>query len=89
VFTARLYVKAYGYTTLRTRTSTDWLHLRGALRGRCTGCDARTSTGCDARTSADWLHLRGALRCAVVAFARCGLVAVASADGAMLLTEGF
>jgi hypothetical protein len=49
------------------------------MRGRCTGCDARTST--------DWLHLRDALRgrycamrCAVVvrdamrglvAFARC------------------
>jgi len=50
--------------------------LRDAVRGRCTGCDARTSadwlhlrdavrgrcTGCDARTSADWLHLRDAVR---------------------------
>jgi hypothetical protein len=59
-------------------TSADWLHLRNAQRGHCTGCDARTSadwlhlrnalrchcTGCDAWTSADWLHLRGSLRCA-------------------------
>ena len=29
--------------------------LRDAVRGRCTGCDARTS--------ADWLHLRDAVRC--------------------------
>ena len=28
--------------------------LRDAVRGRCTGCDARTS--------ADWLHLRDAVR---------------------------
>ena len=53
---------------------TDWLHLRDALRGRCTGCDALRGrctgcdalrgrcTGCDARTSADRLHLRDALR---------------------------
>jgi len=54
------------------------LHLRDALRGRCTGCDAQTSAdwlhlrdalrgrcaGCDTLTSADWLHLRDALRCA-------------------------
>ena len=61
-----------------------------AMRGRCTGCDALTSTdllylrdalrgrctGCDARTSTDWLHLRDALR---------GVVA--SAGSAMLLSE--
>jgi hypothetical protein len=44
-------------------TSEDWLHLRGALRGRCTGCDTRTS--------ADWLHLLGAVHChCTVCYAR-------------------
>jgi len=42
------------FTPYTLNPEQDWLHLRGALRGRCTGCDARTS--------ADWLHLRGALR---------------------------
>jgi hypothetical protein len=78
------------------RTSADWLHLRDALRDRCTGCDALTSADwvhlhgslhrapwlqLQAQTSADWLHLRGS--------ARCALVAVASAGNSMLLTEGF
>jgi hypothetical protein len=68
------------------RTSADWLHLRDALRGRCTGCDALRGrctgcdalrgrcTGCDARTSADWLHLRDALRGRCICAVRAGYI---------------
>ena len=69
-----------------TRTHARRSGYQCAVRGRCTN-DAQTSTGCDALTSADWLHFRCAQRCAFVAFARCALVAVASADGAMLLKD--
>ena len=33
--------------------------------------------------------MRGPMRCGLVTFAQCALVAVASAGGTMLLTEGF